>query len=73
LLTLLLTPTLNCYPQQVFVSYFKQWWPAEMSAGKRPEEHVQIPERRTHCITEAERGVWCLGCPAHPWWCWCCM
>jgi len=22
-----------------------------MSAGKRPGEHVQIPERRTHCIT----------------------
>ena len=27
-----------------------------MSEGKRLEEHVQISERRTHCITDAERG-----------------
>jgi len=34
-----------------------------MFEGKRPGEHVQIPERRTHCITDAETVVWCHGCP----------
>jgi len=44
---LTLSPTLNCYHQQVVVSYFKQWLSAEMSEGERPGENVQIPERRT--------------------------
>jgi len=36
------------------------------NVGEMSEGNVQIPERRTHCITDADRGVWCHSCqPTH--------
>jgi len=35
-------------------------------------QNVGRTASRTDAERERERGVRCHGCPAHPWWRWCC-